>query len=162
MEIKIGIPVSPGVAIAHAYVLDSEYFRIPKRFIRKDEVELELKRFNTARENAMREVQEIRDGVHGMVKDEVGLIFDTHLKMLEDPMGGARPAFARGTREGHGGEHRARDHSRGRGAWRASRRAIGRKQPRGVALGARAVLRLVSKRDSSRADRHARAVYRGR
>ena len=41
MEIKIGIPVSPGVAIAPALVLDSESFRIPKRFIRKDEVEVE-------------------------------------------------------------------------------------------------------------------------
>ncbi len=86
MEIKNGIPVSPGVAIAPAYVLDSEFFRIPKRFIRKDEVDLELKRFQIARENAMREVQDIRDSVHSIAKDEVGLIFDAHLRMLEDPM----------------------------------------------------------------------------
>lgn len=86
MEIKNGIPVSPGVAIAPAYVLDSESFRIPKRFIRKDEVEVELKRFAVAREQAVAEIRDIREGVHGVAREEVGLIFDTHLKMLEDPM----------------------------------------------------------------------------
>lgn len=86
MEIKNGIGVSPGVAIAPALVLDSESFRIPKRFIRKDEVELELKRFLLAREQAVAEIQDIRDSVHSMAKDEVGLIFDSHLKMLEDPL----------------------------------------------------------------------------
>ncbi|MBE7491377.1 MAG: phosphoenolpyruvate--protein phosphotransferase [Planctomycetes bacterium] len=86
MEIKNGIPVSPGVAIAPAYVLDSESFRIPKRFIRKDEVEVELKRFAVAREQAVAEIRDIRDSVHSVAKDEVGLIFDAHLRMLEDPM----------------------------------------------------------------------------
>jgi len=86
MEIKNGIPVSPGVAIAPAYVLDSESFRIPKRFIRKDEVDVELKRFALAREQAVAEVRDIRDSVHSIAKDEVGLIFDAHLRMLEDPM----------------------------------------------------------------------------
>ena len=42
MEIKRGIPVSPGLALAPALVMDTEGFRIPQRFIdkkhRKDEV----------------------------------------------------------------------------------------------------------------------------
>ncbi|MCF6227324.1 MAG: phosphoenolpyruvate--protein phosphotransferase [Planctomycetes bacterium] len=86
MEIKNGIPVSPGVAIAPALVLDSESFRIPRRFIRKDEVELELKRFENARTKAISEIQKIRDSVHSIAKEEVSLIFDAHLSMLEDPM----------------------------------------------------------------------------
>lgn len=86
MEIRNGIGVSPGVAIAPALVLDSESFRIHKRFIRKDEVDVELKRFETARQKAIAEISEIRDGVHTVAKDEVGLIFDTHVRMLEDPM----------------------------------------------------------------------------
>ncbi|MHC4840826.1 MAG: phosphoenolpyruvate--protein phosphotransferase [Planctomycetota bacterium] len=86
MEIKNGIPVSPGVAIAPALVLDSESFRIPRRFIRKDEVELELKRFENSRTKAISEIQKIRDSVHSIAKEEVGLIFDAHLRMLEDPM----------------------------------------------------------------------------
>lgn len=86
MEIKNGIPVSPGVAIAPALVLDSESFRIPRRFIRKDEVDTELKRFELARTKAIEEIAEIRDSVHSVAKDEVGLIFDAHLRMLEDPL----------------------------------------------------------------------------
>lgn len=86
MEIKSGIPVSPGVAIAPALVLDSESFRIPRRFIRKDEVEVELKRFELARKKAISEITDIRDSVHSVAKQEVGLIFDAHLRMLDDPL----------------------------------------------------------------------------
>ncbi|MCC6572724.1 MAG: phosphoenolpyruvate--protein phosphotransferase [Planctomycetes bacterium] len=86
MEIKLGIPVSSGVAIAPALVLDSESFRIPKRFIRKDEVEAELKRFEHARQKAIGEITGIKEGIFSVVKDEVALIFGSHLKMLEDPM----------------------------------------------------------------------------
>jgi phosphotransferase system enzyme I (PtsI) len=86
MEIKNGIPVSPGVAIAPALVLDSESFRIPRRFIRKDEVETELKRFELARTRALAEISDIRDGVHSTAKSEVSLIFDAHLRMLDDPL----------------------------------------------------------------------------
>ncbi len=86
MEIKNGIPVSPGVAIAPALVLDSESFRIPRRFIRKDEVETELKRFEMARTRAIQEITEIRDGVHSTAKTEVSLIFTAHLSMLDDPL----------------------------------------------------------------------------
>ncbi len=86
MEIKSGIPVSPGVAIAPALVLDSESFRIPRRFIRKDEVDTELKRFELARTKAIEEISEIRDSIHSIVKEEVGLIFNAHLQMLNDPL----------------------------------------------------------------------------
>ena len=86
MEIKNGIPVSPGVAIAPALVLDSESFRIPRRFIRKDEVDTELKRFELARTKAIGEISDIRDSVHSTAKEEVGLIFDAHLRMLDDPL----------------------------------------------------------------------------
>jgi len=33
METKQGIPVSPGVAIGPALVLDTEWFRIPQRLV---------------------------------------------------------------------------------------------------------------------------------
>jgi phosphoenolpyruvate-protein phosphotransferase (PTS system enzyme I) len=86
MEIKNGIPVSPGVAIAPALVIDSESFRIPRRFIRKDEVETELKRFELARVKALEEISLIRDSIHSVAKEEVGLIFDAHMSMLGDPL----------------------------------------------------------------------------
>ncbi|MCC6149245.1 MAG: phosphoenolpyruvate--protein phosphotransferase [Planctomycetes bacterium] len=85
MEIKIGIPVSPGVAIAPALVLDSESFRIPKRFIRKDEVEQETKRFEAARKKALSEISGIKEGIHSVVKEEVASIFGSHIMILNDP-----------------------------------------------------------------------------
>lgn len=85
MEIKIGIPVSPGVAIAPALVLDSESFRIPKRFIRKDEVEQETKRFEAARKKALSEISGIKEGIHSVVKEEVASIFGSHIQILNDP-----------------------------------------------------------------------------
>ena len=48
MEIKRGIPVSPGISIAEVLVLDSEEIRIPQRFIPKSEVEAEVERFEEA------------------------------------------------------------------------------------------------------------------
>ncbi len=48
MEIKRGIPVSPGISIAEVLVLDSEEIRIPQRFIPKTEVEAEVERFEEA------------------------------------------------------------------------------------------------------------------
>ena len=48
MEIKRGIPVSPGVAIGPALVLDTEGFRIPQRFIEGDRAEAEILRLHEA------------------------------------------------------------------------------------------------------------------
>ena len=48
MEIKRGIPVSPGVAIGPALVLDTEGFRISRRSVRRDQVKDELQRLRQA------------------------------------------------------------------------------------------------------------------
>ncbi|MCK6439597.1 MAG: phosphoenolpyruvate--protein phosphotransferase [Planctomycetes bacterium] len=85
MEIKIGVPVSPGIAIATVYLLDAEEIGIPRRFIRKDEVPGELARYDEALRHAKSEIEDIRDQVQNAAKGEVSLIFDTHLRILEDP-----------------------------------------------------------------------------
>lgn len=85
MEIKIGTPVSPGIAIGVVQVLDSEEFRISKRFIRKDEVQDELARWEACKARARKEIEAVKQQVMGVVKDEVSLIFDTHVRILEDP-----------------------------------------------------------------------------
>lgn len=86
MEIKIGVPVSPGIAIATAQRLDADTTRIPRRFIRKDEVKEELEHWDRAKERARAEIEEIRNRVKAaLVKDEVALIFETHQRILDDP-----------------------------------------------------------------------------
>ena len=47
-----GIAVSPGVAIGEALVMDSEGFRIPRRFVARDAVDDELERLSKAIEAA--------------------------------------------------------------------------------------------------------------
>ena len=48
MEIKRGIPVSPGVAIGPALMLDTESFRIPQRFVERGSVPEEIGRLRKA------------------------------------------------------------------------------------------------------------------
>ena len=48
MQKRQGIPVSPGVIVGEAMIIDSEGFRIPRRFVARASVEQELARFDQA------------------------------------------------------------------------------------------------------------------
>jgi phosphotransferase system enzyme I (PtsI) len=85
MEIRKGIAVSPGVAIATAIVLDSEQFRIPRRSIEPGEVEAEVGRFQGAVERALAEIRELRQRVASDVGERLGAIFDVQDALLTDP-----------------------------------------------------------------------------
>ena len=84
MEIRKGIPVSPGMAIAPAIVLDSEEFRIPRRSIEPAEVGQELERFRGAVESAQAEIRDLRQRVTRDVGEELGAIFDVQDALLTD------------------------------------------------------------------------------
>ena len=58
MEIKRGIPVSPGVAIGPALVLDTEWFRIPQRFVEGDCAAAEVARLREALAASSREARD--------------------------------------------------------------------------------------------------------
>jgi len=85
MEIRKGIAVSPGVAIAPAIVLDSEQFRIPRRSIEPAEVETELGRFRASLAHAQGEVRDLRAKVTSDVGEKLGAIFDVQDALLTDP-----------------------------------------------------------------------------
>jgi phosphotransferase system enzyme I (PtsI) len=85
MEIRRGIPVSPGVAIGPAFVLEAEDIRIPRRFIRPEEVASEVERFRRAVDVTEQEIRSFRDRVSEKVGAEVAGIFDAHLRLLRDP-----------------------------------------------------------------------------
>jgi phosphotransferase system enzyme I (PtsI) len=80
-----GIAVSPGVAIGEALVMDTEGFRIPRRFVARDAVVDELERLDKAVIAAGVEIQHSRDGVSRELGEQYGAIFDAHLQMLRDP-----------------------------------------------------------------------------
>lgn len=79
-----GIAVSPGVAIGEALVMDTEGFRIPRRFVARDAVIDELERLDKAIAAAAAEIQHHRETVSAELGEKYGAIFEAHLQMLQD------------------------------------------------------------------------------
>jgi phosphotransferase system enzyme I (PtsI) len=79
-----GIAVSPGVAIGEALVMDTEGFRIPRRFVARDAVIDELERLDKAIAAAAAEIAHHRETVSSELGDKYGAIFEAHLQMLQD------------------------------------------------------------------------------
>jgi len=77
-----GIAVSAGVAIGEAMVMDTEGFRIPRRFVARDTVEYELERLGHAIEAACEEIARNRDAVSNELGEKYGAIFEAHLQIL--------------------------------------------------------------------------------
>jgi phosphotransferase system enzyme I (PtsI) len=83
MEIKKGIAVSPGIAIAKPLVIDSEDYRIPRRSILPSAKVAEVKKVRDAFKNAAGELEGFGSDdeiAEGNIKD----IFAVHLRFLKD------------------------------------------------------------------------------
>ena len=83
MEIKKGIAVSPGIAIAKPLVIDAEDYRIPRRSILPSAKVAEVKRVRDAFRKAAGELEEVDSDdriAEGKIKD----IFAVHLRFLKD------------------------------------------------------------------------------
>src|SRR5262245_55466182 len=85
MEILRGIAVSPGVAIGPALVLDTEWFRIPKRNIPPDHREVECERLRQGLAAAAAEARAHQNAVNAKLGSQYGAIFAAHALMIEDP-----------------------------------------------------------------------------
>lgn len=84
MEHKRGIAVSPGVAIGPALVLGTEEFRIPKRFVLVDAVDVELARFRQALTSVCDELASHERVAAERLGRQYGAIFAAHLQLLQD------------------------------------------------------------------------------
>lgn len=83
MEIKKGIAVSPGIAIAKPLIIDSEDYRIPRRSIVSSARSSEVKRVRQAFRAAAKELEEStsqNEITEGKIQD----IFAIHLRFLKD------------------------------------------------------------------------------
>ncbi|HUS58374.1 MAG TPA: phosphoenolpyruvate--protein phosphotransferase [Planctomycetota bacterium] len=98
MEIRKGIPVSPGIAISEAYVLDSEEARIPRRNILEEETEQEVERLLRGVADAVKEIRESQQRAELKIGKEYLSIFDTHVATLER---GLKDEFVQRIREDH-------------------------------------------------------------
>ncbi|MCH2202596.1 MAG: phosphoenolpyruvate--protein phosphotransferase [Fuerstiella sp.] len=85
MQVRNGIPVSPGVVVGPALVLGTENFRIPQKYVRRDAVEAELARFRSALEQVCSEIESNEVLVADKLGTEYAAIFSAHLQMARDP-----------------------------------------------------------------------------
>jgi phosphotransferase system enzyme I (PtsI) len=84
MQIKKGIPVSPGVAIQRATVLDAEDQPVPRRIVAPGQVERELERLHDALAQSVKDIEKLRAQTAQTLGDELAQIFGFHLAMLHD------------------------------------------------------------------------------
>lgn len=84
MEIRKGIPVVPGIAMADALVLDTEDYRIPTRYVESDQVPHELGLLPRAIAASIEELQRQRENLEKSYGQDIAAIFDFHVGILKD------------------------------------------------------------------------------
>ncbi|QDT13362.1 phosphoenolpyruvate--protein phosphotransferase [Planctomycetes bacterium K23_9] len=80
-----GIPVSPGVAIGPALVLDADGYRIPRCLVAAEDAESEYARLRTAVDAVSAHLETSRLETTAVAGEETGDIFAAQLQMLHDP-----------------------------------------------------------------------------
>jgi len=83
MEIRKGIPVSPGIAIREAFVLDSGEATIPRRVVHEEEAGREVERLQRAVADAVKDIRTSQKRAEARIGKEHLSIFDTHVATLE-------------------------------------------------------------------------------
>jgi phosphoenolpyruvate-protein phosphotransferase (PTS system enzyme I) len=84
MEILKGIPVSPGVFIGEAFLLESEEVRIPDLRVPDDQVEAEIKRFDEAVQVVLTQIEEIRKQTEVQFGSTLSSILSVQTQLLAD------------------------------------------------------------------------------
>lgn len=80
-----GIPVSPGVAIGPALVLDAAGYRIPRTLLAAHEVDAEFARLRDAVDRVSTRLEANRLETSAVAGEHTGDIFAAQLQMLHDP-----------------------------------------------------------------------------
>ena len=83
MEIRKGIAVSPGIAIARSMVIDSKDHRIPRRSIMASQCAKEVKRVREAFSGAIAELTAL-EAAQSIKESKIKDIFAVHLRFLRD------------------------------------------------------------------------------
>ena len=79
-----GIPLSPGIAIGHAYVLDRRTLKTPKRHILDNEVGIELARFDAAIVASDDQLERVKKKLREKEGDDHFQILEAHQLILHD------------------------------------------------------------------------------
>ncbi len=81
-----GIPVSPGVVIGKAYLVDRRKVHPPEKIIEPDEVDAEIARFHRALAETRRQLEDLKVHYREGALGDYGYLVDVHLLMLQDRM----------------------------------------------------------------------------
>jgi phosphotransferase system enzyme I (PtsI) len=79
-----GVPVSPGIVIGRAYLVDRRKVTPPERLIEPEEVEEQIRRFRVAIEESREQLQALRTHYEKNKIGHYGYLVDVHLLMLDD------------------------------------------------------------------------------
>jgi phosphotransferase system enzyme I (PtsI) len=79
-----GTPVAPGLALGVVHRKDHDLLRTPPTRVPLEQVERELNRFHRALSDSRRQLDTLKERLHGRVLPEQVRILDTHLAYLKD------------------------------------------------------------------------------
>ena len=81
-----GIPAAPGIVMGKALLLDREQYIIPKRSLKEDQINAEIKHFKDALVATKEQILDIKKRISEEIGSEHGQIFSAHLLVIEDTM----------------------------------------------------------------------------
>jgi phosphotransferase system enzyme I (PtsI) len=84
MQIKKGIPASPGICISKVFLLETEPYFVTKHLVKEEDILSEIARFKKAVEESMRDIQSLSQRLAPALKEKTTSIIDAHITMLKD------------------------------------------------------------------------------
>ncbi|MEM9345037.1 MAG: phosphoenolpyruvate--protein phosphotransferase [Planctomycetota bacterium] len=84
MQSRRGIPVSPGIAIAKAVVLDNDEQTVAKRHVTKDKLQAEHDLVDAAIADALKDLEDLRSQTASVLGSQLADIFGFHAGLLQD------------------------------------------------------------------------------
>ena len=79
-----GLPVSKGIAIGRSYVIEHGKNIVKEKYIKKNQIHDELIKLDDAIESTISNLKKIKDKINPSVKNNIGLLFDTHIMLVND------------------------------------------------------------------------------
>jgi len=84
MQIKKGIPASPGICISKVFLLETEPYFVTKHLVEPEDIHREITRFQLAVEEAIKDIQALQQRLSHTLKEKTSSIIDAHITMLRD------------------------------------------------------------------------------
>lgn len=84
MQIKKGVPASPGICISKVFLLETEPYFVTKHLIEIEDIPREISRFQKAVEEVIKDVQILQQRLSHTLKRKTSSIIDAHIAMLKD------------------------------------------------------------------------------